>query len=339
MNRPATVVCVDDEAAVLASLRRLLRDEPYDFLATGRPQEALDWVGERAAQVLIVDMRMPDVRGTDVLRAARDRYPLAQRVMLTGYADVATVMEAVNEGGVRRVIRKPWDDEDVKRVLRELVAESGTERQRRYESDRHRTLGRLAAGIAHELGNPTAFILSNLSTLREYLDELARGTARSEFLIADFRQALEECREGGERIRNLVRAIEMFARAAPGVPARSGVDGLAETAVQLVEGELKHRATIHRDLRPLPPVRTQPADIVRALVDLLLAAGEAIDGRGDIGIATERRGDEVLLRVHHTGRPGAAPEEARQLVAAAGGALEDGDSGGWVIRLPLDPGL
>lgn len=114
------VVFVDDEPAILTSLRRLLRAEPYELMTTLSPAEALEWVGRMDVSMVIADQRMPELAGTDLLRTIRERSPGTVRVMLTGFPDRTTIQQRVNQD-IQRLITKPWQGETLKRTIREML--------------------------------------------------------------------------------------------------------------------------------------------------------------------------------------------------------------------------
>jgi adenylate cyclase len=118
----AVVVCVDDEAAILASLQRMLRNEPYEFLTTQNPGEAMDWILQKQASLVIADQRMPSVSGLELLEIVKVCSPRTIRVMLTGQSDLSSIMKLNKIDAVERLLRKPWDPEEFKRVLRELLS-------------------------------------------------------------------------------------------------------------------------------------------------------------------------------------------------------------------------
>lgn len=118
MERPA-VILVDDDLGVLAALKRLLRDEPFDVLATSSPLEALGWLTHKDVRVIVVDERMPEMTGSELLGWVRARYPELPSVILTGYVDTALVVEE-NHLRIERLITKPWDDENLRELLRDL---------------------------------------------------------------------------------------------------------------------------------------------------------------------------------------------------------------------------
>ena len=115
------VVCVDDEPAILASLRRLLRNEPYEVLTTEKPDEAVTWVLEKKARVLIADQRMPSMSGLQLLEIVQACSPDTARVMLTGQSDLSGVLKVRTIEAIGRLVRKPWDPEELKGLVRELL--------------------------------------------------------------------------------------------------------------------------------------------------------------------------------------------------------------------------
>src|SRR5262245_24809572 len=85
LSRRHKVVLVDDDPAVLRSLRRLLRHEPYDLLSTDRPESALQWIEEGDVSLMVTDQRMPDLCGTELAELVRRKSPGTIRVLLTAY--------------------------------------------------------------------------------------------------------------------------------------------------------------------------------------------------------------------------------------------------------------
>lgn len=117
MEKQHTVLCVDDEPFVVASLARLLRHD-YNVLTATSGEEALRILTQQRVDVLVSDQRMPGMKGVDLLRRVKDTYPATMRILLTGYADLNAIVDSVNEGEVFRYITKPWKNE----VLRYTVS-------------------------------------------------------------------------------------------------------------------------------------------------------------------------------------------------------------------------
>ncbi len=111
---PFTLLFVDDEEPVLSALRRIFLEENYDIRTAGNADRAFEILETAPVQLIVSDHRMPGMTGAEFLRTVRDRWPDTIRIMLTGYADVQSIIGAVNEGAVYKFITKPWNDEDLR---------------------------------------------------------------------------------------------------------------------------------------------------------------------------------------------------------------------------------
>ena len=120
LRTPApTLLLVDDEPDILASLKRLLRPLGCQILTAGSGEEGLQILAHHHVDVILSDHRMPGMTGVAFLCIVRERYPDVVRMILSGYADLQSLSDAVNEGAVYKFMRKPWDDEQVIQNLEE----------------------------------------------------------------------------------------------------------------------------------------------------------------------------------------------------------------------------
>jgi adenylate cyclase len=116
------VLIIDDEKNVLQSLRRLLRVDGYDLhLAEGGPA-ALEVLAKTEFAVVICDQRMPEMSGAQVLAEAYRLQPDAVRITLTGYTDLLAAQASINEGHITHFILKPWNDDQLRNIVRQSVA-------------------------------------------------------------------------------------------------------------------------------------------------------------------------------------------------------------------------
>jgi response regulator RpfG family c-di-GMP phosphodiesterase len=111
-KRPV-ILCVDDEPSILSALRRLFRTHGFAVLAAESGQAGLDLLETEPIDLVISDMRMPHMDGVVFLEHVRQRKPDILRLLLTGYADIASITGAINRGEIYRYIAKPWDDTDI----------------------------------------------------------------------------------------------------------------------------------------------------------------------------------------------------------------------------------
>ncbi len=115
MEEPIRILLVDDEINVLRSLERTFLDEEYEILTAPSGSEGLAVMQDVSpVQVVISDYRMPQMNGVDFLREVCRRWPDTVRMVLSGYADTAVVISAINEGEIYKFIPKPWNDDELR---------------------------------------------------------------------------------------------------------------------------------------------------------------------------------------------------------------------------------
>ncbi|MDZ7655949.1 MAG: EAL domain-containing protein [Sulfurimicrobium sp.] len=114
------LLLVDDEPNISAALNRLLRREGYTILIAKSAREALELLGmNNEIGVVISDQRMPVMTGTELMTQVKILYPGIIRIILSGYTDLASVTDAINKGEIYKFLTKPWDDDEMKKVIRE----------------------------------------------------------------------------------------------------------------------------------------------------------------------------------------------------------------------------
>lgn len=128
-DRP-TVLLVDDEESILNSLRRLLRGQPYQVLLASGGAQALEIMAQQRIDLVMTDARMPNMDGATLLAHIHDLYPNTTRILLTGYADLPTIIKAINDGQIHRYISKPWNDDEMLLILRQVLQHQHSERER-----------------------------------------------------------------------------------------------------------------------------------------------------------------------------------------------------------------
>jgi DNA-binding NtrC family response regulator len=119
------VMVVDDEEMVATALRSFLELETaYDVVTFTSPRDALEFIEHEHLHVVIADFMMPQMDGITFLKAVRAQNPQTTRILLTGYADKANAIRAINEAGLYYYLEKPWDNEHLKLVVRNGVERS-----------------------------------------------------------------------------------------------------------------------------------------------------------------------------------------------------------------------
>ncbi|MCO5976351.1 HD domain-containing phosphohydrolase [Ideonella oryzae] len=135
----ATLLLVDDESGVLNALRRLFRGQGYTVLLASSGAEGLQILAQQPVDLVLSDMRMPEMDGAQFLAQVRQRHPQAVRLLLTGYADIGSTIAAINQGEIHRYIAKPWNDPDLLLTVQEAL------RRRQLELENQQLLAQVQA--------------------------------------------------------------------------------------------------------------------------------------------------------------------------------------------------
>jgi response regulator RpfG family c-di-GMP phosphodiesterase len=135
-EEPLYVLCVDDDEDILRTLARSFRNEPFRLLTATSGQEALALIESTENIGLIIsDQRMPGMNGWEFLELAKKQSPDSVRMILTGYSDIADAIDAINKGGAKWSLTKPWEDATLLHTVREGLMQyrSVREQQRNHE--------------------------------------------------------------------------------------------------------------------------------------------------------------------------------------------------------------
>jgi len=110
-----SILIVDDEESILNSFQRILADEDYEVHAVNNGSEGLNKLrtAQKPYSVIVSDQRMPEMSGVQFFAQAKDIFPDAVRILLTGYADSNAIIDAINKGGVHLYFTKPWREEEI----------------------------------------------------------------------------------------------------------------------------------------------------------------------------------------------------------------------------------
>jgi CheY-like chemotaxis protein len=119
------LLLVDDEKNILTALKRLLHREKYHILTATGPHAALEILASTPVDVIVSDQRMPEMTGVEFFRIAKNIYPDTIRIMLSGYTELQSVTDAVNEGSIYKFLTKPWDDGQLKEHIAEAFHRKG----------------------------------------------------------------------------------------------------------------------------------------------------------------------------------------------------------------------
>jgi response regulator RpfG family c-di-GMP phosphodiesterase len=176
---PFTVLCVDDETNILNALMRLLRPHGYRVLTAESGAEGLAMMVDTPVDLVLSDMRMPEMDGAVFLEQVKACSPDTVRILLTGYADLSSTIAAVNNGGIYRYIAKPWDDAGLIGVVGDALERKLLEREKlRLEELTHaqnEALKALNASLEAKVQARTADLAEALGSLEKAHERLKKS--------------------------------------------------------------------------------------------------------------------------------------------------------------------
>jgi two-component system NtrC family sensor kinase len=343
------VLIVDDEEPI-RNLFAAFLSEDYECATAASADEALAILATKTFALVISDMMMPGRNGVELLREVNARFPETAVIMISGIDRPQRVRDALRLGAFDYLI-KPCDLDvlalSVERALerRELqrttakykahlenqnieLAKSKTELERLQaqlvHTEKMASLGRLSAGIAHELNNPAGFIYGNVDILRDYLTDLAKllklydeialpGDSASlvaalkseikyEKLVGDLSSIIVDCREGAQRICDVVKNLRLFSRLDEAelkkVDIHEGIDSTIRLLSRYYGGG---KIVLHRDYAELPSVNCYAGQLNQVWMNLLGNAAQALNGEGEVNISTRLEDDWITVVVSDSG--------------------------------------
>jgi two-component system NtrC family sensor kinase len=328
--RKPVVLVVDDDLNNLKLVSASLTLEGYEVVCASTGEEGLEVLAERQVDLLLLDVRMPGLDGIQVCRVVRAQPAFARMpiVFLTAdQADAERTLLGLDAGG-DEYLHKPISRRMLSARVRNLLRLANAERERQLltqvaQAEKLAAVGQVAAGVAHEVNNPLSFILSNLESLRGYVNDLSRvilayrhgpeagaaldRTLGIDALMADVKPLLDETVQGGSRVRAIVQELKTFARQDPDTFEPVDLAEVARCTLVLTERELSSKATLVKDLKMARLELAPRQKLHQVMLNLLVNAMHAIEARplsGErhtIRVSTRTEGDVAVLEVSDTG--------------------------------------
>ncbi|MBF0528570.1 MAG: response regulator [Deltaproteobacteria bacterium] len=357
----ATILIVDDQPENLEVLSKVL--QPYYRVRAARSgEQALRVVGtDPKPELILLDIMMPKMNGFAVLARLREHSSTRDIpvIFVTALDASENEQQGLDMGAVDYVtkpIRPPVVLARVRTHLdlkhaRDCLANQNIQLEKRVvertraleqsqmqvmQAEKMAAIGLLAAGVAHELNNPLAFVTSNLGTLSKYVDDFLKliGAAKSflrdvsepaatefdrmltemdfDFRARDTHDLLAESKDGMERMRRIVCDLRDFSRIGDQTWELADLHRGLESTINLVWNEIKYNAEVVRNYGVLPEVNCIQSQINQVFMNLLVNAAQAIEGHGLITITTAHLGEAVKIEISDTGR-GIPPENISRI--------------------------
>jgi len=302
----------------------------------GRVREEL--IGETVEQVVRLDNHSPSQleKMRQAMRESRPIRVVVQGVHSSGRPlwlslNISPILGADGRAthfvGIATDITQSVEDSRIKKELQERVETREQERDRLAAelrmAQKLEAVGRLAAGVAHEINTPMQFVSDNVTFLSESVDDLAkvigayrvdrqRGDEAAEeveadYLLAELPKAMQRAREGIKRVTDIVRAMKEFSHQRADARSSADINKAIQTTLEVARSEYKHIAIIDLKLEPLPLVPSNVGELNQVFLNMLVNAAHAIEASGKdvssgrITIATSHVGADVVITFQDNG--------------------------------------
>lgn len=348
MAKATRTLVVEDSRSMRQLLSHLLAERGHQVQTVESAEEALSLFDEAPFDLLIVDWTLPGKNGLELTQEIRSR-PGGQApfiLMVTGRSgadDLAAVLDAGASDFVAKPLSARLLETRIAIAERSVRAEESRRRMREHVllTDRLASVGTLAAGMAHELNNPLALVLSNLKLSREDIRH-----PLDEGRVAQLQEQLADALDGAERMARIVRDLHAFSSGVNDPVDVVAPQEAVTAAVRLCWNELRHRVRLEQTLGPVPDVRAPQGVIAQVVLKLLLhsvaslgddaadhrlfvVTGTSEDGRAEISVGHD--GPLIPVDRMHTlfdpyftspGSSGLGLAISKSLVERIGGTLE-----------------
>ncbi len=354
-----SILIIDDTPANVGILVDYLEDLGFEVIVAQNGKEGIRRAQFARPDLILLDVMMPGIDGIETCRRLKAEKSTADIpvIFMTALSDTKDKVAGFDAGGVDYIV-KPFQIQEVfvriklhlslrsaQQALLDSYAklqESNLKQDNLYrqllQSEKMASIGQLAAGVAHEINNPIAFVNSNLGALQDYARQLlemlevyerleavavnhphelqlvqqTREKLDLNYLREDLNNLLTESLDGVQRVQTIVQNLKDFSHA--GEPERQLTDlhpGIERT-LNIVWNEIKHKAQVIKEYGDIPLIEAVPAQLNQVFMNLLVNAAHAIERNGTVTIRTAHEGPWVWVEIADTGS-GIAPENLTRI--------------------------
>jgi len=344
------VLIAENNVVSQNTMKKILEKHGYEVITANNGRKAWELLQKNDIQIVITDWMMPEMDGPTLCRKIRAATlpNYVYLILLTAKNKKEDLISGLTSGA-DDFVTKPINPNKLmarmqagERVVK-LEENLKKSHVQLLQSEKMASIGQLAAGVAHEINNPTGFVSSNLKTLSEYQNDIEKvvreyrnlvknmkntrtvehcppsiseqikriadleAKVDIDFILNDVPDLIKECLEGTERIKKIVLALKDFAHPGEDKLKLADINKGIDSTLNVVWNELKYKSTVTKDYGDLPSVRCYPQQLNQVFMNLLVNAAQAIEKEGEIRILTRAFDGYVEIKISDTGK--GIPEE------------------------------
>ncbi len=276
-QRQPQILFVDDERAILSSLRRLFRTSNYKVHVACSAAEGIKLLEKNEIDLVVTDMRMPEMDGAALLSTVAERWPCTERMLLTGYSEMSSAIEAINQGKISRYLTKPWDDSEivicVEQALQNKRLVEEKERLEQLTIKQNEELLELNGSLEEKVELRTREIETAQSEIKQQAEKLLESNSSLEHEMAERQRVEVELRHAQK-----LEAVGQMA---------AGIAHEINTPIQFVGDSLKFLDDAFSDLNTVASVSQSCLEALQGDQETYDSLQEALE-EADIEYLVER---------------------------------------------------
>ena len=232
------------------------------------------------------------------------------------------------------------------------------------QQEKMASIGQLAAGVAHEINNPMAFIISNLSSLRKYSDKVTtfikiqsgaidtlsstvdahkisdeleehKKALKIEYVLKDLGHLIDESLEGAERVKKIVQDLKNFSRLDESELKLADINNGLESTINIIWNDLKYKATLKKEYNIIPETVCNLGQLNQVFMNVLVNASHAIETHGEITVTTSSNDLNIYITISDTGQ-GIPPDKLNRIFEPFFTTKEVGKGTGLGLSIAYD---
>lgn len=338
------IVFADDDIIARKLVLKLMTDQDFNIIIAENGVEAWKLLKASGARILVTDWEMPGLSGLDLCRKIRKEFvdSYIYIILVTSRGEKEDTIEGLKAGADDFLI-KPLNVGELRARIRTGLRIIKLEDQYKkanaqlLQAEKMASVGQLAAGVAHEINNPTGFVSSNLKTLSGYqkdindlitmykdllalikrpaendkhhaIEQAVRAIEEYEqeidleFLVKDTQDLMSESSEGLERIKKIVIDLKDFAHPGEDTMQEADINVCLDSTLNVIQNEIKYKAVVKKEYGVLPPLVCYPQQLNQVFMNMIINSVQAMtQPMGEIVITTEHISEGIRIRIRDNG--------------------------------------
>ena len=300
METNATILIVDDNKGLCEGVKEFLEHEAYAVACANSGKDAIDMLPGNRYDIALVDIKLPDMQGTDLVKKLADISPSTDFIHITAHATVDTAIEAVRQEHVISYETKPLDMDHILAILRQIMKRKKLE-VALFQSEKLKSIGTITAGISHEYNNILAIISGNVQLIQNTYND-HKGLLDSLHII------MKAVNDGAEISNKMLEFAKTKVDTTEYVI--DDISDLIKQSIDFTKPRWKNMAQANgvnyyidmEGVREKSEVSCNSTEIREVFINIIHNAMEAMPEGGRISFSTWNKDDVVFVRVSDTGK-------------------------------------